>query len=109
MYNKNTKKIVIGYLMVLFCLYLIAQTTIEKTIPEEIQISDISIFMVNIKAKSITVCLENGKSYYLNTNKFMIFWNNSMNQIQRNTVREFIKQLSALAAEVDVSKVTGDF
>lgn len=107
--NLKKKKAIIIYFIALLFTFSIAQITIEKTIPQEIQISDIREFVINVNTKTIDIHLSNGQSYYLSQSNFLNFWNNSMTQTQRNTVRGFIKQLSALAANVDVAKVTGDF
>lgn len=103
------KKICIVYFVALLFTFAVAQITIEKTIAPEIQISDIKEFVINIDTKTIDIHLANGQSYYLNKVNFLNFWNNTMTQTQRNTVRGFIKQLSALAADIDISKVSGDF
>jgi hypothetical protein len=82
---------------------------IEKTIPEEVKLSDIREFVINVNSRSIDVHLGNGDSYTLDTPVFLNFWNNTMTQVQQNTIKGFITQLSALAANVDPSKVTGEF
>jgi hypothetical protein len=82
---------------------------IEKTIPEKVELSGIREFVINPGTLTIDVHLENGDSYSLDKTGFLNFWNNTMNGTQRATVGQFVLQLSALAANVDSSKVTGTF
>ena len=82
---------------------------VEVTIPEKIELSDILEFVINPSARSIDVHLQNGRSYTLETTEFMDFWVNTMTATQRNVIKGFILQCTALAADVDPSKVTGDF
>ena len=82
---------------------------IEETIPEKVELSDIREFVINVNTKTIDVHMEDGKSFTADQQSFLNFWNNTMTQLQRNTIKGFIKQLAAIAASVDESKVTGDF
>ena len=83
---------------------------VEKTIPEEIKISDILEFVINVSGLTIDIHLANGGgSYTLNRTGFLDFWNNTMNATQRAVVRQFVLQLSALAAKVSEEKITGTF
>lgn len=89
-----------------------SQVTVEKTIPEEIKTSEIAHFVIHTLADTgryIDVYLVDGRNYTTTKAQFLNFWNNTMTQTQRNTVRGFIKQLTAVAADVDNSKVTGNF
>ena len=95
-------------ILILVC-GLSAQITVEKTIPQEVQLSDIREFVINVGERSIDVHLENGKSYTLERAGFLTFWNGTMTASQRVVIKQFIKQTSALAIKVDISKLTGDF
>lgn len=93
----------------IFALILMANSiTVEKTIPQQIQISEILEFVINVETRSINVHLRNGTSGTLDTAEFIDFWNNTMTSTQRTVVRGFVKQLSALAFTVEEEKVIGD-
>ncbi len=81
---------------------------LEETIPEEIKISDILEFVINVDGRTIDVHLLDGRSATASKAEFLDFWNNTMNGSQRVVVREFVKQLSALAFSVAEDKVSGD-
>lgn len=107
--KRNKFKLALGAIIFIASfIFLISQIVVEKTIPQDIQISEIREFVINVSDRTIDVHLENGRSYTLNRAGFLNFWNN-MTATQRNVVRGFIKQCTTLAADVTADKVTGDF
>jgi hypothetical protein len=104
------KRILMSILLVAFIISpIIPQVKVEKTVPEQVELSDIREFVINVSTLTIDIHLENGKSCTLTRQLFLNFWNNTMTAPQRVVVRSFIMQLAALAADVDLSKVTGTF
>lgn len=83
--------------------------TIEKTIPEEIQITEMLEFVINVQGRTIEVHLENGVAGTLDPAQFEDIWDNVMNDNQRTILRGFIKQLAALSLNIAPTKITGNF
>ena len=97
-------------ILILVC-GLSAQITVEKTIPQEIQLSQIAEHVTNVGSLAevtIDVHLRNGKSYTLNNAGFITFWS-GLTTTQKNVIKQYILQTSALAVKIDISKVTGSF
>jgi hypothetical protein len=104
----DMKRLSILFIAFVLCFNVVAQVQVEKTVPEKVELSDIREFVINVTARTIDIHLENGKSYTLDRQPFLVFWN-SLTSTQRNVIKGFIRECIKLAADVTDDKVTGDF
>lgn len=106
--NSNYQITIIVLCVILAAWFVYGELTVSYTVPQDVRLDSVREFVINVDGLTIDVHLENGGRGTVERAEFLSFWNNTMTASQRTVIKQFVKQLTAMAMDVSTDDVGGE-